>query len=380
MSAAQLKASLFLIGASVLLAACGDDAAPAGGEMPPVPVTVVTLATEPVTLTRELPGRAAASLVAEVRPQVSGIVKARLFEEGSVVEAGQVLYELDDATYQADVDSARAALARARATLDAARLTAARSAELARVEAISAQDNENAAAALSQAEADVAVARAALARAEVMLGYARISAPISGRIGKSSVTQGALVTANQAEPLATIHQLDPMHVDLTPSSASLLEMRRELAAGRLSDTRDLPVTIRLEDGTAYPHPGRLSFADLTVDPGTGSFSIRVVVPNPDQLLLPGSYLRAEVGAGRREQALLVPQQAVQRDARGNTSVWVVGDDELAQPREIVVSRTFGDRWLVESGLAAGERVIVAGLQKVQPGVRVAAGEAAAAAR
>lgn len=381
MPVTALKKPFLLVGlmiaAAAGLAACGGEPAAGSVEASAVPVRVVRLQAEPVVITRELPGRAAASLVAEVRPQVSGIVEARLFEEGGNVEAGDVLYQLDDATYRADVNSARAMLARAEATLGAARLTAARSAELAEIEAISTQDNESAIAARQQAEADVGVARAALARAEVLLGYARITAPISGRIGKSSVTQGALVTANQAVPLATIQQFDPIHIDLAPTSASLLELRQSVAAGRLTDTRELPVTILLEDGTPYAHPGRLSFADLTVDPGTGSFSLRVVAPNPDELLLPGSYLRAEVSVGRREQGLLVPQRAVSRDARGNTSVLVVGADETVAVRPVVVSRTIGDRWLVEGGLADGERVIVEGLQKVQAGARVTASEAAA---
>jgi membrane fusion protein (multidrug efflux system) len=333
---------------------------------------------EPVTLTRELPGRTSAFLVAEVRPQVDGIVKQRLFKEGGTVQAGQPLYQLDDATYQAQYASAKAALARAQATLNTARLNARRSADLVAINAVSKQDDENAIAALKQAEADLAAAKAAVQSAGVVLGYARITSPIGGRIGKSSVTQGALVTANQPAPLATVQQLDPVYVDLTQSSVELLELRRALAAGRLSENRDLPVTILLEDGTRYEHDGRLAFTDVTVDPTTGSFALRVVVPNPDHILLPGMYVRAQVGVGLRQDALLVPQPGVARDPKGETTAMVVDKDGKVEVRGVKVSRAIDDKWLVEDGLAAGDKVIVEGLQKVRPGVPVQATEAGAA--
>jgi membrane fusion protein (multidrug efflux system) len=341
-------------------------------------VTVVTLKQQPVTLTRELPGRSSAYLVAEVRPQVYGIVARRLFTEGGLVKAGEPLYQLDDATYRADDASARANLARAEATLLTAQLNARRSAELVKIDAVSKQDDENATAALRQAEADVKAAQAAAERTGVVLGYARITSPISGRIGKSTVTQGALVTANQAEPLATVQQLDPIYVDLTQSSAELLELRRALAAGTLKGASHLPVAILLEDGTRYEHDGKLAFSDVTVDPSTGSYALRVIVPNPERILLPGMYVRALVGNGVRRDALLVPQQGVTRDPKGNATAMVVGAGGKVELRPIRVSRTVGDQWLVEEGLAAGDKVIVEGLQKIRPGAPVQATEAGAA--
>jgi membrane fusion protein (multidrug efflux system) len=338
-------------------------------------VTVVTLAPQTVTLTRELPGRVVPSLVAEVRPQVNGIVARRLFTEGSLVEAGQPLYQIEDATYRADSETAAAGLARAEASLLTAQLNAPRTVELLKIGAISKQDAERAAAVLRQAEADVQAARAAVARAAVVLGYARITAPISGRIGKSSVTQGALVTANQDAALAIVQQLDPVYVDVTQSSVELLELRRALAAGRLQGARNLPVRILLEDGSPHEHEGELAFSDVTVDPSTGSFSLRVIVPNPRHMLLPGMYVRAVVGDGERENALLAPQQGVTRDPKGHTTAMVVSKEGKAEMRTITVSRTVGDRWLVEEGLAAGDRIIVEGLQKVRPDAPVQAIEA-----
>jgi membrane fusion protein (multidrug efflux system) len=359
------------------LAGCGAKTAPPEGRGA-VPVTVVTLAPMTVTLKRELPGRVTPFLVAEVRPQVNGIIAQRLFTEGGLVRAGQPLYQIEDAAYRADRESAAASVARAEATLVTAQLNARRSAELVKVDAVSKQDDEDAAAALRQAEADLKAARAALARADVVLGFARITAPISGRIGKSSVTQGALVTANQAAPLATVQQMDPVFVDVTQSSAEFLELRRALAAGTLKGTRDLPVTIMLEDGSQFDQPGKLEFSDVTVDPTTGSFALRIVVPNPQNILLPGMYVRAVVGDGRRENALLAPQQGVTHDPKGGTTAMVVDKDGKVELRQIEVSRAIGDKWLVESGLAAGDRVIVEGLQKIKPGAPVQATEAGTA--
>lgn len=363
---------------SFVLTACGSDApARPQGTARAVPVTVVTLKAEDVTLTRELPGRTTPSLIAEVRPQVSGIVRRRLFSEGGEVRAGQPLYQLDDATYRADSNAARASLARAQAALVTARLSAGRSAELVKVDAIARQDNDNAQAQLRQAEADVKAAQAVVDGAGVTLDYARIVSPISGRIGKSSVTQGALVSAGQAAPLATVQQLDPIYIDLTQSSAELLALRKGLATGSLGNTDGLPVAVRLEDGSTYDHEGKLAFSEVTVDPTTGSFALRVVVPNPDGVLLPGMYVRAIIGNGERKDAVLVPQQGITRDPKGNTSALVVGKDGKAEPRPVTVSRAIGDRWLVESGVKAGDRVIVEGLQKIKPGVAVQASEAGA---
>jgi len=368
-SVARPRPLLAVLSTLALLAGCSEgDTAPKG--MQAIPVAVVTLKPEPVTLTRELPGRTSAYLVAEVRPQVNGIVAKRLFQEGGVVKAGQSLYQLDDATYRADLNSAEAALVRAKATLVTADLNARRSAELVKIDAVSKQDDENAAAALRQAQADVKAAQAARDRSGVFVGYARITSPITGRIGKSNVTQGALVTANQDAALTTVQQLDPMYVDVTQSSAELLQLRRSLASGELKGARDLPVTIVLEDGTHYSHAGKLAFSDVTVDPTTGSFGLRVVVPNPDYLLLPGMYVRAIVGDGQRQDALLVPQQGVTRDAKGEPTTMVVEADNKVGVRNIKVSRAIGDKWLIEDGLVAGDRVIVEGLQKIRVGAVV----------
>jgi len=360
------------------LAACDRGQGPPAGAPGPAAVTVVTLKSGPVTLTRELPGRTTPFLVADVRPQVTGIVEQRLFTEGALVEAGQPLYRLDDATYRADVASARAALARAEATLEVARLNAARVAKLVSTNVVSKQDHDTASARELEARADVAVARAALQRASVALDHALISAPISGRIGKSTVTQGALVTANQETALATVQQLDPIYVDVTQSSSELLELRRGLAAGRIESTQTLPVTILLEDGTRFAHEGTLAFSEVAVNPSTGSYSLRVVVPNPDQILLPGMYVRAVTGAGVRREAILAPQQGILRNPKGDTTALVVGAAGTVELRQVSVSRTLGDQWLVEDGLAAGDRVIVEGVQKVGPGMQVQAIEAGTA--
>lgn len=349
---------------AVTLAACGGEQE--ARQRPAAPVTVVTLAPETTTLTRELPGRTNAFQIAEVRPQVSGIVTQRLFQEGGLVKAGQPLYQLDNASYKASEASAKAQLALAKATRSAARLTAARSAELVRIDAVSKQDNENAIAAQLQAEAEVAAGEAAVQSAQVTLGYAQIIAPISGRIGKSSVTRGALVTANQPEALATVQQLDPIYVDLTQSASELLQLRKGLAAGAVEDGRSLPVTILLEDGNEFEHKGEMEFSEVSVDPTTGSYALRVKVENPDHLLLPGMYVRAVIGGGVRQNAILVPQQGITRDPKGNATAMIVNADNKVEVRPVKLSRTIGDKWLVDEGLAAGDRVIIAGLQKVGP--------------
>ncbi len=332
-----------------------------------------------MTLARTLPGRASPYLVAEVRPQVTGIVEKRLFDEGSRVKEGQPLYQLDAATYRAAHASARAALARAEAGLEAARLRARRADQLVGERLISQQDYDSAAAALLQAEADVAAAEATLQGATVTLARTRITAPISGRIGRSSITQGALVTANQDEVLATIQQLDPIYVDVTQSSAELLELRKAIAAGQVEAGRHLPVAIQLEDGSRYPHDGRLAFAEVTVEPTTGSYMLRIEVPNPEHVLLPGMYVNAEVGSGVRPDALLVPQQGITRGPKGDAYAMVVDAEGNVERRPVRVGRSLGDKWLVEDGLAAGDRVIVEGLQKIRPGAPVQPTEAGAPA-
>jgi membrane fusion protein (multidrug efflux system) len=366
-----------VLSAALLLAGCGG-AAPGGRPMgggPPPQVTVVTLKAESVTLTRDLPGRTNAFLVAEVRPQVSGIVKQRRFTEGALVKAGQPLYELDDAIYRAQLNSAQASLQKAQATLAAARLAADRSRELVKIDAVSAQDNDNAIAAFGQAQADVAAGQAAVTNGEVNLAYAHIVAPISGRIGKSAVTQGALVTANQTAAMATIQQLDPIYVDVNQASSEWLQLKQEIEAGRAqSGAAESPVKIILTDGRTYDHDGKLQFADVTVDPTTGDFLLRAIVPNPDGLLLPGMYVRAVLDEGILPQGVLAPQQGITHDPKGNGSAMVVNRDGKVEPRIVKASRTIGNQWLIDEGLAAGDRVIVEGLQKVQPGMTVKAVE------
>jgi membrane fusion protein (multidrug efflux system) len=369
-----------VVAATVLVAGCGSHSGPPPGARPPPQVSVVTLKLQAVTLTRDLPGRVSAFLVAEVRPQVSGIVKRRLFTEGGTVKLGQPLYELDDAIYRAQYNSAHATLQKAQATQEAARLTANRAAEMVKIDAVSAQDNDNAVAALAQAQADVAAAQAALDSSAVNLAYAHIVSPISGRIGKSSITQGALVTAEQSAALATVQQLDPIYIDVNQSSSEWLQLKQDIDAGRVqAGASGAPTKIVLENGAAYGTEGTLQFSDVTVDPSTGNFLLRVVVANPNQLLMPGMYVRAIVGEGIRPQGLLVPQRGITRDPKGGATALVVGQDGKVAVHEVKVSRTIGDQWVVEDGLTAGDRVIVEGLQKVQPGMPVTAAEAAPAA-
>lgn len=355
--------------AAAALVACGEEAAPP--QMPPPQVTVVTLRTEPVTLTRELPGRTSAVAVAEVRPQVSGIVRSRLFTEGGLVRAGQPLYQIDDAVYRAEFENARAAVTKAEAAVEAARLAARRAAELRELDAVSEQEREDAVAAQRAAEADLAAARAMVARERVDLGYSRLVSPINGRIGMSSVTVGALVTANQDTPLATVQQLDPIYVDVTQSSSEWLRLQRAIDAGEVQPgAAGTPVQIVLEDGSPFPHEGRLQSSDVTVDEATGSFTLRVLVPNPENRLRPGMYVKAVIAQAEAREAVLAPQQGITRDPKGGATALVVGPDGKVEQRVVAVSRTIGDRWLVESGLKAGDRVIVEGLQKVQPGIAV----------
>ena len=377
MQSVTLRRVLVCLGILLLLQACSDANQPAKpAAPPPAQVTVVTVKPQRITLTRELPGRTNPYLVAEVRPQASGIIKARLFKEGTFVKAGQPLYQLEDSTYRSDAATAKAQLARAQSAAHSARLTARRTADLAAIDAVSRQENENAEAALRQAEAEVAAAQAALERSQVVLGYTRITSPITGRVGKSSVTAGALVNANQPQALATVQQYDPIYVDVTMSSSELLALRREFASGA-AERANVPVKILLEDGTPYEHPGKFAFADISVDPTTGSFLLRVIVPNPHVLLLPGMYVRAILGTAVREHALLAPQRGVMRDPKGNATAMLVGPDGTVQTRTLVASRTIGDQWLVEEGLMPGDRVIVEGLQKVKPGMLVQAVEASA---
>ncbi len=374
----HLFPSTVLLLATCLLSACGQDkqgGPPAAGEPE---VTVVTMTPRTITLTTELPGRTSAHLVSEVRPQVGGIIQKRLFEEGGEVRAGEVLYQIDPSTYQAAYANAKAALAKAEANALPARLKGERFGNLAQVRAVSQQDNDDAQAARKQAEAEVVAAKAALETARINLSYTRLVAPISGRIGKSSVTSGALVTASQPTPLATIQQIDPIYVDVTQSSSEVMRLKHELQAGRLRKSHDggARVSLSMEDGAPYGLEGTLQFADITVDQSTGTVTLRAVFPNPGRDLLPGLYVRAVLSEGMDDAALLVSQSAVSRDSKGNALVMVVKPDGVVESRPIEVSRALGDSWLVRSGLAAGERVIIDGLQMVRPGVKVKAVEAA----
>ena len=364
--------------ASGLLAGCGDkgEAGQGAGEMPPAAVDVVTLHAAPLQLMSELTGRTAPLRVAEVRPQVNGIILKRLFTEGSDVKAGQLLYQIDPAVYQAAVASAKANLAKAQANEQSARLKAQRYAELVKVKAISRQEYDDADAAWKQQVAEIGAAKAALQSANINLAYTRITAPISGRIGKSAVTEGALVTAQQADSLTSISQLDPMYVDVRQSTADLLRLKRQVAAGKLTQGKQdgAKVSFQLEDGSQYGEQGTLQFSDVTVDETTGMVTLRVLVPNPHDLLLPGMFMRATLQEGERPQGLLVPQTAVTRTPKGGATVMVVTADNKVELREVQLSRVVGDSWVVESGLDAGEKVIVAGLQKVKPGALVAPAE------
>jgi membrane fusion protein (multidrug efflux system) len=352
--------------AAISAAACGG-AKPAP---PPGPVEVSAVAVRPerVVLTTELPGRTAAYLVAEVRPQVSGSLQQRLFVEGSDVKAGSILYRIDPAPYQAAYDQAKATLALAEANLPATRARAERLKGLVEIHAVGQQDYDDAAAALLRAEASVASARAAMESARINLAYTPLKAPISGRIGRSAVTVGAMVTAYQPVALAVIQQLDPIYVDVTQSSADLLRLRRGLASGELKSTGSLRnVKLMLEDGTPYPREGKLQFRDVTVDPTTGSVVLRMVFPNPDSILLPGMFVRAIVEEGVNEQAILAPQQGVTRNRRGDAVALVVDNEGKVAQRMLEVDRAIGDRWLVTKGLAAGDQVIVDNLQRIRPG-------------
>jgi membrane fusion protein (multidrug efflux system) len=354
-----------------LLSACGSrsTAPPPAG---PVEVGVVTITPAPLTLTRELPGRTSAFRVAEVRARVNGIVQKRLFAEGSDVKEGQRLFLIDPAPYEAALDGARATLARAEATLGNARVQAQRHAELIRTSVVSQQDYDNAMAALKTAEADVAAARAAEQAARINLGYTTVTAPVSGRIGRSAVTEGAYAQASQATLLGTVQQIDPIYVDLTQSADEVLRLRRDLESGRLEGAGKGKARVRLvtDDGREYAHAGALQFTDVTVDPGTGSIMLRALFANPKGELLPGMFVRARLDEGVNPSALLVPQVGVTRDQKGLPVVLVVNSERKVERRQIVTERAVGSAWLVTDGIRPGELVIVEGLQKVRPGAVV----------
>lgn len=357
----------------LLLTSCGKPKAPAGPPPGTPEVSVVTIQAQRVALTTELPGRVTASLTAEVRPQVGGIIQNRLFTEGSDVKAGEVLYQIDPASYQAAYDGAKAALAKAEANVAPLQLKAERYKELVKSEAVSEQDVDDVTAARKLAEADIEAAKAALETARINLAYTKVTAPISGRIGRSAVTNGALVTASQPVLLATIQQLDPVYVDVTQSSTEMLRLRKALDSGQLkTESGQAKVLLVLDDGTPYPQPGNLKFTEAFVDPSTGSVTLRTLFPNPKLLLLPGMFVRTVLEEGVKEQGLLVPQRGVTRNPAGMAMVMVVGADEKVEPRVIQVERTVGDNWLVNEGMKVGDRVILEGLQKARPGTPVKA--------
>ncbi len=375
MKTRSFPASALPLGAVLAMVALGTACSkPAAGPPPgPAEVGVVTMTPERVVLTTELPGRTNPYLVAEVRPQVNGILRERTFEEGSDVKAGDLLYQIDPAPYQAAFEQAKASLAMAEANLPAARSRAERMKGLVEIHAVGQQDYDDAVAALQQAEASVAAAKATVESARINLSYTPIRAPISGRTGRSSVTVGALVTAYQPVPLATVQQLDPIYVDVAQSSADLLRLQKSLNGGAL--TRDASwsrVKLILEDGTPYSREGKLKFREVTVDPTTGSVTLRMVFPNPDHVLLPGMYVRAVVEEGVLSDGLLVPQQGVARTPKGEPYALVAGKDGKVEQRMLTVGRAMGDRWLVTAGLAEGDQVIVEGTQRVRPGADVKA--------
>lgn len=362
-----------ILTAILILGGCGQQpnkGGPTPGGTPEV--AVVTIQPKRLVITTELAGRTSANLTAELRPQVSGMIQKRLFEEGSNVQAGQTLYQIDPASYRAALDNAKAALGRAEANVPAIRLKADRLRELLAEKAVSQQDFDDVSAALKQVEADVQYWKAMVETARINLGYTSITAPISGRIGRSSVTEGALVTAHQPAALATIQKMDPMYVDVPQSTTELLRLRRRLEEGGLTHDRQIRNKVRLllEDDRQYPQDGALQFRDVTVDPTTGSVILRIVFPNPKGYLLPGMFVRAVLEEGVNPKALLVPQQAVSRNPKGDPFVLIVNAEDKVQQRMLVLDRAIGDAWLISSGLAPGDRVIVEGKQRARPGASV----------
>ncbi|MCB4859984.1 efflux RND transporter periplasmic adaptor subunit [Sphingobium sp. PNB] len=361
---------LFACASALALGACGQQQQPAP---PPPAVGVVKLTVENAPLTTELPGRIAAVETAEVRPQISGVIRRRLFTEGAVVRAGQLLYEIEDAPYRAALGQAQGALSRAQASIRATGLQAQRYKELVGINAVSRQEADNAAASAQQARADVAAQRAAVQAAQVNQDFTRIRAPISGRIGRSLFTPGALVQAGQADPLATIQRTDVVYVDVTQSAAQIIDLKQAMKAGGVSAANGARVQLLLPNGSVYPIEGRLQFSEVTVDPSSGAVTLRATFANPDGLLLPGMYVRARLVEGQRSQAILAPQQGITRDARGRATAMVVGADNKVELRQVETDRAIGDKWIVTKGLRAGDRLVVEGLVNLRPGTVVKPG-------
>jgi len=368
-----LRESVILTATLLVIAGCGKKPEPA---KPPPSVGYVILQPQRVTITTDLPGRTAAFSVAEIRPQVSGVILKRMFVEGSTVRAGSQLYQIDPAPFQATLDSARAAQAKAEASVISAQLLVQRYKPLADARAVSRQDYDNAVSSEAQDEADVATAKADVETARISLVYTRVISPISGRTGRSSVTEGALVTASQTTALLTVQQLDPIYVDVTQPSTLLLRLRRELDSGLLKrvGADQAQVTLTEEDGHEYPQPGRLKFSEVTVDTGTGSVTLRAEFPNGADTLLPGMFVHERIQEGVNDKAILAPQQAVTHDQKGDPTAMVVGADGKVALRVLKTDRAIGDQWLVTAGLSAGDKLIVQGLQGIKQGVKVDAKE------
>ena len=375
MTRAALRAMAMSVAAALLLAACGKEQ---GGPPPPPEVSIVTLKPRAVAITDQLPGRTTAFRVAEVRPQVTGIVQKRLFAEGTEVKAGAQLFQIDSGSYRAALSSAQAALKRAEAEAVTAKLLAERYEPLIAANAVSKQENDEAIAARARADADVASARAAVDAARINVVYTQVLSPISGQIGRTLVTEGALVTSGQQTPLATIQQLDPIYVDIAQSSTEMLRLQRLLANGELvkDDKNQAEVTLTLEDGSAYSERGRLKVSEASVDPSTGSVVLRAVFPNPRRELLPGMFVRAQLAQGTRSAALLVPQRGVSHNQKGEATVLIVDHEDKVVERVVTADRAIEGEWLITAGLNAGDRVIVDGVQKAKPGSPVKAVPAA----
>lgn len=346
----------------------GDAMAQQQAAMPPTEVAVVTITPQNVVFSKDLPGRTSAFRVAEIRPQVSGIVVKRLFEEGSDVTEGQQLYQIDPAPYQAAYDSAQADLLKAEANVKSVRAKAARYAELVKIGGVSKQDHDDITASLEQSKADVAIAKAALATAKISLDYTKVFSPISGRIGQSSVTEGALVTANQAAALALVQQFDQVYVDVTQSSSELMELRRQ--ASEASTVAERPTAQLVIDGKVYGGAGVLQFADVTVNQTTGTVQLRILFPNENREILPGLFVHARLARTQDSETILVSQKSVSRNADGSVTVWVVDGENKVSIRPIKIADAVGDQWRVTEGLKAGDRVVVEGVMKIQPGAVV----------
>ena len=364
-------AAVLMLSGSFVLTGCDDNKSQQAAQQQPPEVGVVTLKSEPLKITTELPGRTSAYRVAEVRPQVSGIILKRNFVEGSDIKAGESLYQIDPATYQASYQSAKGDLAQAEANARIAQLTVKRYKPLLGTKYISQQDYDTAVATAAQNDAAVQAAKANVETARINLAYTKVTSPISGRIGKSAVTEGALVQSAQTTALATVQQLDPMYVDVTQSSDEFMRLRAELESGQLKQNDGKAnVTLMMQNGSEYSQPGTLEFSDVTVDETTGSITLRAIFPNPDHRLLPGMFVRAHLEEGTNPNALLVPQQGVTRTPTGQATAMVVGADNKVEVRSITTSQAIGDKWLVTAGLKPGERVITVGLQRAKAGAQV----------